>query len=780
MAFLSQQLRISRSRLLLPCVLSILFLALSSCANHQSSRLPLITPSDTLKLRHAEALILAGGLDSARGVLAAMRDDIGDDPQILTGLARIALAQREWNSALRFAKDGLRGDSGNIWLHYIAAVAAREAGVFLQEMNAYWHVSRDHFEWVLRRDSLFHDVLGEYATLERYCGSPDHALQLARAQIRRAPNDPSGIMVLYKLFRYYMATVSPAEFTAMVRPLPGEWSRFFEGEVRRRSGDLVGADSVFTRLLEHPGEVSPQAVRLARARLLMTKGLPEDAEREYMKGLQELEGEFGAAILFDDLKYIISDTELSAYESLSTTRARIEFIRTFWNFRNPSLALPSNGRLQEHIQRYLTAEERYEFYGFRTWFTAPDNELVFPRASALNEEFNDMGLVYLRHGRPDDITRHGYSVFDTDDGSEGEDRFANYFMRPLADEFESWLYDARGDAPRLILHFQKFRSSRNYWRLTGQPAARAMLANLTLWDHRYSMQLKARTPAEAAGLESELRTEARDVVRHALATEEAHREERSLRIAFPHAVDMFRGAGEGTLLDISYAVPIATLARSLPDTLRNVPVEVGFSMIDARSEHRVSELDTVVIDLRKRRTGALVDLIRYTVPPDSYAVSMHLRPLVGSILGTWKQVLRVRDFSKAGLSMSSIQLLRPSPQPGALEIDGVKVIQSPFATHIRTEPFFLYFQIYDLIPNGDGTTSYTTDCRLVARGDKAWEDGIVIHAKQKVGRERTVSEFYKIDLATIKPGRYTLVVRVTDRMRFASTAALRVVELVTP
>jgi len=39
----------------------------------------------------------------------------------------------------------------------------------------------------------------------------------------------------------------------------------------------------------------------------------------------------------------------------------------------------------------------------------------FPKPMPLNEEFNDMGLVYLRQGAPDDIARHSYSPFDDED-----------------------------------------------------------------------------------------------------------------------------------------------------------------------------------------------------------------------------------------------------------------------------------------------------------------------------------------------------------------------------
>jgi hypothetical protein len=52
--------------------------------------------------------------------------------------------------------------------------------------------------------------------------------------------------------------------------------------------------------------------------------------------------------------------------------------------------------------------------------------------------------------------------------------------------------------------------------------------------------------------------------------------------------------------------------------------------------------------------------------------------------------------------------------------------------------------------------------------------------KEKVGRMQNVTEFYTIDLKKIKPGRYTFVVHVTDRMRVESISATRFLEIVKP
>ncbi|MBK7259181.1 MAG: hypothetical protein IPI01_15535 [Ignavibacteriae bacterium] len=645
----------------------------------------------------------------------------------------------------------------------------------------------------------------QYALLERNQDNRVRALELAQRQLMLTPRSRAAQIGLFRLLRHYLIVQSSEEFLSWSKGYLGASFRFFEGEAMRRDGRLSSADSVFTSLLGVVDGVPQEAIRLARARMCYTRGDYANAESEYMMAVEGISSDVGAEVLFDDIKYIMSDAELDWYRGLHTIATQQEFFQSFWQFRNPLPASKSNPRLLEHIRRSLIAEKKYEFAGLRTWFSNPDrvHELVFPRAFSLNEAFNDMGLVYLRQGEPNDIVRHNYTPFDDDDHRERVDKilldptdinkivdkkenqaFASEvmsrYLHSAKEDYESWLYDAVGDAPRMIFHFQKHNAAGNGWRLTPCPDFDPMILKLVAWDRRYEELYDRRQPATRATFENELKVETRATVDRALATDRQTWDKQVSIVQFPHAIDMFRGTDGGSLLDISYAIPITTLSHLVPDTMHALPVEIGFSMVNSRNQQCVAQLDTVVVGVGKGRTGALVDLIRYTVPPDRYAVSMHLRSLTGNILGAWKQALRVENYSKPGLSMSSVQLLRRSPQRGALEIDGVKVIQSPFATQLLNEPFYIYFQIYDLIPDGDGTTSYTAECRLIRAGDKGWDEGIPIHSKEKTGRMQNVNEFYTINLEKVKPGKYTLAVRVTDRMRVESISATRFLEMVKP
>jgi hypothetical protein len=354
------------------------------------------------------------------------------------------------------------------------------------------------------------------------------------------------------------------------------------------------------------------------------------------------------------------------------------------------------------------------------------------------------------------------------------------YKRAAKEDYQSWLYNATAESPKMICHFQNHLSAGNNWRLIAYPAMDAMLDQLALWDPIYQRMYSSSLEADRARLETEVRTESREVVGYALSTDKQSWEKKVATFRFPHAIDVFRAPDGRSLLDVSYAIPIAAVAGLLPDTDQSVPLEIGFSLIDSKSRKTAFELDTLFLAISQNRAGAIVNLIRYTVPPDSYGVSMHIRSLSGDIIGSWRQALRVPDYPSRKFKISSIQFLRPALDKGTLEIEGVKVVQSPFRTHVRTEPLDVYFQIYNLIPDADGVTSYTTECSLMPREEDDKDNSIVVHRKQKTGSEEMAAEFYRIDVSSVDPGRYKLIVKVKDNKRVETIVGIREIEILKP
>jgi hypothetical protein len=147
------------------------------------------------------------------------------------------------------------------------------------------------------------------------------------------------------------------------------------------------------------------------------------------------------------------------------------------------------------------------------------------------------------------------------------------------------------------------------------------------------------------------------------------------------------------------------------------------------------------------------------------------------LYGSWKQGLRVRDFKPTELAVSSVQLLFPSREKTILEIDGIKVRQSPFVRQDRSQPLYVYFQIYGLVKDDFGRTGYRVEYVLVPTDEEDDGDGDVLLVRDRNGTEESAAEFTSLDLRETSAGAYRLVVRVTDGKRVQTVRGERIVEV---
>jgi GWxTD domain-containing protein len=118
-----------------------------------------------------------------------------------------------------------------------------------------------------------------------------------------------------------------------------------------------------------------------------TKRPRSDAEKirtnKAMK--QELKGSYKTWVE-QDVRWIITDEELSAFKHLSNDEERDQFIENFWLRRNPNPESPENEYREEHYARIAYANEHFAA-GKSGWRT-------------------DRGHIYIAYGKPDSIDSH--------------------------------------------------------------------------------------------------------------------------------------------------------------------------------------------------------------------------------------------------------------------------------------------------------------------------------------------------------------------------------------
>lgn len=117
--------------------------------------------------------------------------------------------------------------------------------------------------------------------------------------------------------------------------------------------------------------------------------------------------------LEEDVKWIITDEELSAFKKLTTNTERDQFIEGFWQRRDPTPDTAENEYKEEHYRRIAYANEHFPA-GVPGWRT-------------------DRGRIYIMYGPPSSIESHPMGGPYQRSAEEGGGQTSTY-------PFEVWTY----------------------------------------------------------------------------------------------------------------------------------------------------------------------------------------------------------------------------------------------------------------------------------------------------------------------------------------------------
>jgi GWxTD domain-containing protein len=741
-----------------------LFLAPYGAAQTDSS----VTQPDSL-LKAAQRYLSHDSTDSARTLFETILADKPDARQAMLGLIQTDVAEEEWGDALSRSEDLLTVNPVDVAAHYYAGICERELGAQragpMRKMA--WDRARHHFEAAIAGDSLFQDVLFQFARFSEYDAEYPEAIALAERQILARPDQVDAQIGLFHIYRHYIADTDPEDALAWLQSRGDDYGRYFAAEVLRRTRRFPEAESLFTLLLKNPSVVPPQACYLSLALIFASQKDDARAETAYWKGVDGIASWLGAALIFEELKYIITDKELERYRSLSSDRNKREFFHAFWRLRDPMPATAINYRLTEHFRRYVHAEEEFEFYGFRTGFSNPDRTKVLkqPKAFYLNKEFNDKGMLFLRQGPPDKIERTMGNM--------------SSFGPTTVDPHEAWLYEATENEPLRIFHFARHNTASNNWRLTPLPGDpnlldRDMLENLAMYDTRY-FRLQQGNPLEAMQLVSQMQVDAEQTVSEALTTDRYVLPKGTTSFSVPHSIDAFRSSRGRTLLDISYAIPFSPLREAAGNGPLTMLLETGISTTSLDGRMLGSRLDTLSLTVTPDGSGSFIGLFRQLVAPDSVRLTVHVRALTVPAVGTWTEHVRIPSFAGKNFMLSDLQLLLPASAGPSIEIDGVKVVQSPFNTYPREKPLYAYLQVYNLVKDFSGKAGYDV-AYAIAPKDEPTESTLLAELKRDLSDDSR-AEFRQLDVSKVEAGTYLLTVTVTDRKRVQTLTRSREIEI---
>jgi len=508
-----------------------------------------------------------------------------------------------------------------------------------------------------------------------------------------------------------------------------------------------------------PGQNSPKNSGKQKAK--SDKELRKELDSQYRKWLDE------------DVVYIISPEERSAFLHLATNEEREQFIEQFWQRRNPDPDSADNTFKEEHYRRIAYANEHYSS-GIPGWKA-------------------DRGRIYIMWGAPDEIELHPAGGSYERPAAEGGGETSTY-------PFEDWRYRyLEGIGENVELEFVDPTSSGEY-HLTVDPSEKDALLNvpgagltqleslgLASKTSRFnntdgthdaaSLGVTPETANEFTRLELYSKIQQAPPVKfkdlEAVVTSRLVRDQ----VKFDYRFYFLRITSETVLVPITVQIPTRQLSFQEKSGVDSATVNL-FGRISTLSGRIVQTFeDTVKRDVPAallQQAQSVPSIYQKAVPlsPGLYRLDIVLKDVNNGNVGVVNTRLAVPRFEDDHLSSSSLILAdQISPVSakdiglGQFVLGDVKVRPKLDAAFGAADGMGVFLQIYNLKVD-DKTHKSDASVQYRVMKDKATEPVLKFDIpKDKLpehGEELTLENI--ITLGSLAPGAYKLEVAVTDNL----------------
>ncbi len=531
------------------------------------------------------------------------------------------------------------------------------------------------------------------------------------------------------------------------------------------AGGMVCAAVAFARVPQQDQKNQKDqtdAKQSAKDRKKKEKDLFNELDSSYRKWLNE------------DVVYIISPEERSAFLHLSTNEERESFIENFWQRRNPDPDSPENTFKEEHYRRIAYANEHYAS-GIPGWKT-------------------DRGKIYIMRGPPDETDSHPSGGTYERPPEEGGGETTTY-------PFEDWRYRyLEGLGENVIIEFVDPSGSGEY-HLTMDPSEKDALtyvpgAGLTMLE---SMGMASKTdrfnntdgthmgqplgmqPAsynEFSRLELYTKIQQAPPVKYkdleAISTSRIIRDQ----IKFQYrASDFLRITSDTVLVPITVQIPIRQLSFKEASGVDTANVN-SFMRITSLTGRIIQTFEEPLTEatpaslLQQSLSTYLIYQKAVPLSPGLYRLDIVLKDTNSNNVGVVNTRLAVPRFQDDQLSSSSL-ILADDIHPvsshdiglGQFVLGDMKVRPKMDSTFTTTDPMGVYLQVYNLKVD-DKTHKANASVEYRVLPEKGTEPllrfALSTDKMPDHGEELTLAN--RITLGSLAPGRYKLEIAITDHL----------------
>ncbi len=507
-----------------------------------------------------------------------------------------------------------------------------------------------------------------------------------------------------------------------------------------------------------------------------------EALTHYLRGMSAIQDSADADAFFQDICYIMDDEEYEEFINTPVDSIHDFYLR-FWQKRDPNLATEENERIAEHYQRLSYAYKEYRRY--KIGRTAIDfmHETLHPMASvahidvqvgddfikdylpkAIPEKrfFDDMGLIYIRHGKPDNW------VFKITGGFEPQNM--------------SWQYYSRYDYPELVFHFSKYGGSRG-WTIESLPFLADNREEIDALYYNLQRAIERSSDFDMAGLGRQLIEKNKEYAEIGVKTETTEYTYEEKLLDFPFEWITFKGENGKILVELYYGIDGKNMEMETSEQSNYLSLSrfVGLYDENWREEVKINRDEKIPVQLTPEEweKSSATEMESFQVSSGNTHFEVHLKDNLSDKLGLYKGIFQVDDYWQDSLMLSDILLSGPiTPAEPNSSFQKADLAYTPhmFNGFEKNAVIGIYYELYNLTLNNQRKTQFKIEWTLRPEGlGNSEEDNRGFFARLFGGKKESVSTSYQyegqnrdeplylnIDLRNKKLGQYELEVSATD------------------
>src|SRR5258705_87723 len=528
--------------------------------------------------------------------------------------------------------------------------------------------------------------------------------------------------------------------------------------------------SGFSVLLAVSPLMAQQAQTPDPAAISTPQKLTKEQKKKMGRALKELDAQY-KQWLGEDVIYIISPEERTAFLQLSTSEEREQFIEQFWLRRSSNPDLPENDFKEEHYRRIAYANEHYAS-GIPGWKT-------------------DRGRMYIMWGPADEVESHPTGGTYDRPMEEGGGSTSTY-------PWETWRWRyLEGIGENIILEFVDPSGSGEY-RLTMDPSEKDALlhvpgAGLSLME---SMGMASKTdrftrsdgtnlpttmggqPAsmnEFSRLELYAKVNRPPEVKfkdlEAVVTSRIVRDQ----LHFNWRTDYLKVTNDTVLVPVTIQVPNSQLSFQSKDGIHSATMNIFIRVSTLTGRVVQTQEDPVSRDFPDslyQQSLKLQSIYQKAIPlrPGLYLLDLVIKDVQSGNIGVVNTRLQVPRYEDDKLEASSLILADQIEHVPAKQIGAGQFVLGSSKVRPRLEADFttadklgIYMQVYNLKPDDKSHKSSATFQYTVKKGkDQVMQFKETSEEMKQTGDQVTIERL--LPLASLAPGKYSLEVNARDTL----------------